>query len=181
MSRSILRDDAEAEDVMQDAYVRAYQPLAQFAGRAKFSTWLTRIAVREALARAQRRSRFEALESFAEHNGDHVILASHAANPEQEAAAGQTHSILEDAVLALPESYRTVLMMRDIEELNTAETADALDLTEENVKVRLHRARALLRRELYARAGTDSRSAFAFMGDRCDRVGKTVFERLAQV
>jgi RNA polymerase sigma-70 factor (ECF subfamily) len=166
---------------MQDAYVRAYQHLAQFAGRAKFSTWLTRIAVREALARAQRRSRFEALESFAEHNGDHVILASHAANPEQEAAAGQTHSILEDAVLALPESYRTVLMMRDIEELNTAETADALDLTEENVKVRLHRARALLRRELYARAGTDSRSAFAFMGDRCDRVGKTVFERLAQV
>jgi RNA polymerase sigma-70 factor, ECF subfamily len=81
----------------------------------------------------------------------------------------QTHSMLEDAVLALPESYRIVLMMRDIEELNTAETADALDLTEENVKVRLYRARALLRRELYARAGTDSRSAFAFMGDRCDR------------
>jgi Sigma-70 region 2 len=87
VSRSILRDDAEAEDVMQDAYVRADQPLAQFAGRAKFSTWLTRIAVREALARAQRRSRFEALESFAEHNEDHMILASHAANPEQEAAS----------------------------------------------------------------------------------------------
>jgi len=104
ISRSIRRDDAEAEDVMQDAYVRAYKHLDQFAGRAKFSTWLTRIAVHEALARAQRRSRFEALEPFAEHNGDHMILASYAPNPEQEAAASQTNSMLEIAVLALPES-----------------------------------------------------------------------------
>src|SRR5690348_10597498 len=78
VSRSILRDDAEAEDVMQDAYVRAYQHLAQFASRAKFSTWLTRIAVHEALARAQRRCRFESLEPSTEHNGDHMILASKA-------------------------------------------------------------------------------------------------------
>ncbi|HET7440190.1 MAG TPA: sigma factor-like helix-turn-helix DNA-binding protein, partial [Terriglobales bacterium] len=86
---------------------------------------------------------------------------------------------LETAILALPEAYRTVLMMRDIEELSTAETAAALELSEDNVKVRLHRARALLRRELYARAGTNRASAFGFMGVRCDRMVKNVFERLS--
>lgn len=179
VARSILRDDAEAEDVMQDAYVRAYQHLKQFAGRAKFSTWLTRIAVHEALARAQRRHRFEALEGYAESQGETMIFASGAPNPEQEVTAGQTTSMLEAAILTLPHSYRTVLMMRDIEELSTAETAEALELTEENVKVRLHRARALLRRELYARAGTYRASAFGFMGERCDRVVRKVFERLS--
>ena len=179
VSYSILRDDAEAEDVMQDAYVRAFQHLKQFAGRAKFSTWLTRIAVHEALARAERRRRYEALDGYAESQGETMIFASGGPNPEQEVSAAQTNSMLEAAILALPGNYRTVLMMRDIEVLSTSETAEALELTEENVKVRLHRARALLRRELFARAGTNRASAFGFMGERCDRVVSKVFERLS--
>jgi RNA polymerase sigma-70 factor (ECF subfamily) len=179
VARAILRDDAEAEDVMQDAYVRAFQHLNQFAGRSKFSTWLTRIAVHEALARVHRRNRYDALEDYAEAQGETMIFASGAPSPEQQVGAAQTNAILEEAILTLPENYRTVLMMRDIEELSTAETADALELTEENVKVRLHRARALLRRELFARAGSTRASAFGFMGERCDRVVKRVFERLA--
>lgn len=179
VARAILRDDAEAEDVMQDAYVRAYHHLNQFSGRAKFSTWLIRIAVHEALARVRRRKRYDALEDYAESQGETMIFSSGAPNPAQEVSAAQTRAMLEAAILALPDTYRTVLMMRDIEELSTAETADALELSEENVKVRLHRARALLRRELYARAGTNRASAFGFMGERCDRVVKKVFERLS--
>jgi RNA polymerase sigma-70 factor (ECF subfamily) len=176
-ARAILRDDAEAEDVMQDAYVRAYQHLRQFAGRARFSTWLTRIAVHEALARLRRRARFEPLESSNGH-GENMNLESYTPTPEQQAASAQVNSMLEAAILTLPETYRTILMLRDIEELNTAETAECLDITEENVKVRLHRARALLRKELYARAGSQSSSAFTFMGVRCDRVVHAVMERL---
>src|SRR5438309_6467885 len=181
VARAILREDAEAEDVMQDAYVRAYQHLGQFAGRAKFSTWLTRIAVHEALARAHRGKRYDALEGLSAVQGEAMKFASAAPSPEQEVATAQSHAILEEAILSLPESYRTVLMMRDIEELTTAEAAESLDITEQNVKVRLHRARALLRRELYTRAGVSSADAFAFMGVRCDRVVKNVFARRAMI
>jgi len=181
VARSILRQDDEAEDVMQDAYVRAYQHLGQFAGRAKFSTWLTRIAVHEALARAHRGKRYDALEGLSAVQGEAMKFASAAPSPEQEVATAQSHAILEEAILSLPESYRTVLMMRDIEELTTAEAAESLDITEQNVKVRLHRARALLRRELYTRAGVSGADAFAFMGVRCDRVVKNVFARLAMI
>jgi len=181
VARAILREDAEAEDVMQDAYVRAYQHLDQFAGRAKFSTWLTRIAVHEALARANRRRRYEALDASPNSQGENMMFPSNVPSPEQEAAAAQTNGMLEAAILSLPETYRTVLMLRDMEELSTAETAEALELTEQNVKVRLHRARALLRRELYARAGTSRPTAFSFMAPRCDRVVRNVFERLTSL
>src|SRR5712691_4605607 len=113
--------------------------------------------------------------------GETMKFASAAPSPEQEVATAQSHAILEEAILSLPDSYRTVLMMRDIEELTTAEAAESLDITEQNVKVRLHRARALLRRELYARAGASHADAFAFMGVRCDRVVKNVFARLAMI
>ena len=179
-ARAILRDDAEAEDVMQDAYVRAYQHLDQFAGRAKFSTWLTRIAVHEALARVRRRSRFDAIESMIESTGETMTFASHAPSPEQEAVRAQSSALLEAAILDLPAGYREVLVMRDIEELNTTETAECLGLSEENVKVRLHRARALLRRDLYAKAGSSRESAFSFMGARCDRVVREVLARIGK-
>lgn len=181
VARTILREDGEAEDVMQDAYVRAFQHLAQFEARAKFSTWLTRIAVNEALARLRRRSRYESIEP-AEPNGDLMqLLASSAASPEQQASSAETVALLESAILALPETYRTVLVMRDVEDMTTAETADALQISEENVKIRLHRARALLRKELYARAGASSAAAFQFHAVRCDRVVANVFARLAQL
>jgi len=177
-ARAILRDDAEAEDVLQDTYVRAYQHLAQFAGRAKFSTWLTRIAVHEALARVARRRRVEQIDAQDQGMGA-LMLKSNVPDPESQVARSEVARLLEEAILALPKSYRTVLMLRDVEEMSTAEAADALEMTEENVKVRLHRARALLRKELYARAGATASAAFQFMSTRCDRVVKQVFERIA--
>jgi RNA polymerase sigma-70 factor (ECF subfamily) len=99
-------------------------------------------------------------------------------DPEQRAAITELGRLLEQAVLDLPEQYRAVVMLRDIEELTTAETAEALELTEENVKVRLHRARAMMRDRLFARVGTGVKTAFPFMGERCDRVVLGVFARL---
>jgi RNA polymerase sigma-70 factor (ECF subfamily) len=176
---AILRDDAEAEDVMQDAYVRAFQHLPQFEGRAQFSTWLTRIAVNEALARRRRRSHSEPLDEL-QQMGDHMgLVASKAPGPEARAASDEVRELLETAILSLPEKYRAVLVLRDVEEMDTAETAAALGLSEDNVKIRLHRGRALLRRELYTRTGASSIKAFQFEAPRCDRVVRNVFARLA--
>jgi len=180
VARGILRNDAEAEDVMQDAYVRAYQHLGQFAGRSKFSTWLTRIAVHEALARLHKQSRFADLEPASESSGDGMEnLAANLRTPEQNAGGAELRVLLEEAIGALPESYRAVLMLRDVEEMTTQEAAEALELTEENVKVRLHRARGMMRRELYERVGASSTTAFQFEAPRCDRVVAAVFGRLA--
>lgn len=177
VARAILRNDAEAEDVMQDAYVRAYEHLAQFAGRSRFAAWLTKIAVHEALGRLRKHEHLEELEAMSPKEAENVLV-SVGNSPEQQASNSEMGHLLEKAVLSLPESYRTVLMMRDIDEMSTAETADALDLTEENVKVRLHRARALLRKGLYVRAGENRARAFSFRGARCDRVVRNVFQRI---
>src|SRR6202521_3772161 len=178
-ARAILRNDGEAEDVMQDAYVRAYEHLDQFAGRAKFSTWLTRIAVHEALARQHRRSRYHQLDSLSEREGDPMDrFASLALNPEQQASNSEIRSLLEEAVEKLPDAYRTIFILRDLEDMSTTDAADVLEITEDNVKVRLHRARALLRKSLYARAGMERKEAFTFHAVRCDRVVNNVFERI---
>ncbi len=180
VARAILRDDHEAEDVMQDAYVRAYQHLRQFQGRARFSTWLIRIAVHEALARARRRERF--VEPSPDSNEDPMNqLPASLPSPEQAASNSELARLLEQAIDALPAPYRSVFMLRDVEELSTEEAAGCLEITEENVKTRLHRARAMLRRELYARAGAGSASAFQFMAERCDRVVRRVFDRIADL
>jgi RNA polymerase sigma-70 factor, ECF subfamily len=182
VARAILRNDGEAEDVMQDAYVRAYEHLDQFAGRAKFSTWLTRIAVHEALARQHRRNRYQDLEPMSEQEGDPMDrFASLALNPEQQAANSELRRLLEEAVEKLPDAYRAIFILRDVEDMSTTDAADALEITEENVKVRLHRARALLRKSLYARAGMERKEAFDFHAVRCDRVVKNVFERIQQL
>jgi RNA polymerase sigma-70 factor (ECF subfamily) len=176
VARAILRDDAEAEDVMQDAYVRAYEHLHQFEGRAPFSAWLTRIAVHEALGRVRVRNRSQNLEDT-DQNGE-LNMVEPSPDPEQIASRMEVGRLLEEALLSLPEQYRTVVILRDVEELSTSETADALDITEENVKVRLHRGRTIVRGWLFARVGTNARSAFPFMGVRCDRVVNGVFARL---
>jgi RNA polymerase sigma-70 factor (ECF subfamily) len=181
VARAILRNDSEAEDVMQDAYVRAFEHLNQFAGRAKFSTWLTRIAVHEALARQRRGNRYQELETTSSREGDPMDrFASLAPNPEQQASNSQVRRLLEEAVERLPDAYRTIFVLRDVEEMTTADAADILEITEDNVKVRLHRARALLRKSLYARAGMERKEAFNFHALRCDRVVHSVFERIQQ-
>jgi RNA polymerase sigma-70 factor, ECF subfamily len=181
VARAILRDDAEAEDVMQDAYVRAYQNLHQFAGRAAFATWLTRIAVNEALGRVRFRNKTEQFGGQHE-NGDFDMdagLTETRPDPELATFAGELGQLIEAALLELPEQYRTVVMLRDVEELDTSETAAALDLTEENVKVRLHRGRMMVRNSLMDRIGMSCKNAFPFMGERCDRVVATVFASIA--
>jgi RNA polymerase sigma-70 factor (ECF subfamily) len=180
VARAILRDPEEAEDVMQDAYVRAYQHLDQFAGRAAFATWLTRIAVHEALARLRARTRNPQLED-PEEGGESMDMAETSPDPEQNASRAELGQLLENAVLRLPEQYRAVVMLRDIEEMTTAEAASALDLTEQNVKVRLHRGRTMLRELLFDRVGKSGKEAFSFMGARCDRMVSGVFARLAEL
>ena len=179
VARSILKNDGEAEDVMQDAYVRAFQHLGQFAGRAKFSTWLTRIAVHEALARVHKARRFEDWDDMNENQQNEIGATPLRSNPESETAAVEMSKILEQAIESLPEVYRAVVMMRDVEDMTTAETAECLSLSEENVKIRLHRAHGMLRKELYANARISAADAFPFHAPRCDRVVANVFARLA--
>ena len=177
--RSILRDDSECEDLMQETYVRAFEHLAQFEGRAKFSTWLTRIAVNESIKRSIVRGRLDPLEN--DFDGDHpaMLVTDHRTpNPESNAARGELAALLENAILALPPAYRTVLILRDLEEMSTSETSEALALTDSNVKVRLHRAHELLRTELMSRAGASGPQAFTFPAIRCNRVVEAVFRRL---
>ena len=181
VTRAILRDDAEAEDVVQDAYVRAYQHLDQFAGSAAFSTWLTRIAVHEALRRLHLRDRSQQLEDTEHDEEGSMSVVETSLDPEQRASLAELGQLLEEAVLDLPDQYRTVIMLRDVEELSTAETAVALDLTEQNVKVRLHRGRAMMRKGLFARVGARGKHAFPFMGARCDCVVLGVFARLREL
>jgi RNA polymerase sigma-70 factor, ECF subfamily len=154
VARTILRDDTEAEDVMQHAYVEGYLHLGQFAGRAAFSTWLTQIAVYEALARVRRRDRERPADPLADADEDTMsTVKSSRPDPEQQALQGEARVLLESAIEALPTAYRSVFVLRDVEGMSTAETAECLDLSEEAVKTRLHRARALLRDELFERAG----------------------------
>jgi len=180
-ARAILGDDAEAEQVMQEAYVLAYTHLAQFAEKAKFSTWLTKIAVYEALARLRRRSRFVDFDTFAESEKGKRMLSSAERTPEQKTLDSELKNLLERAVEELPEHYRSVLVMRDVEGLDTAETAECLSISEETVKTRLHRARALMRKQLYVRAGVTRHELFSFQKTRCDRVVSEVLKRIYEL
>ena len=174
-ARAILRDESEVEDAMQQAYINAYTHLHQFEDRSRFSTWLTRIAVNEALARRQK------LRSTASAGGDDVeeTVVSRQPTPEHLAYAGELQRVLEGAVDGLPDAYRAVFMLRDIEGLSTNETSEALDLGEEAVKTRLHRARAMVRRSVAAQLGEAAPGAFQFLAPRCDRVVAFVLERLS--
>jgi RNA polymerase sigma-70 factor (ECF subfamily) len=169
-TRAILRNDAEAEDVMQQAYLNAYAHLGQFAGRASFATWLTRIAVHEASARVRRRRSAEG-ESMRDRSEDAAAsLADGGPDPEAQLLAGEVRGLLEAAIDALPERYRLTFVLREVEGLGTAETAESLGISEEVVKTRLSRARAMLRSELCRRAGDEIAAAFSFHLSRCDRV-----------
>ena len=179
-ARAILGDDAEAEQVMQEAYFLAYTHLAQFAEKAKFSTWLTKIAVNEALGRLRRRARFVDFDSLTESEKGDRMLISAERTPEQKVLNSELKSLLEESVERLPEHYRSVLVMRDVEGLDTAETSECLGISEEAVKTRLHRARSLMRQQLYARAGVTRPELFSFQKPRCDRMVAAVFEKIKE-
>ena len=174
-ARAILRDESEAEDVMQQAYVNAYTHLRQFDGRAQFATWLTRIAVHEALARARRRGRSQPLDdSFVET----FMPIQPSPDPERQAFARELGALIESAVDRLADGYREVFMLRQVEGLNTSETAQVLNVSEDVVKTRLVRARAALQRDLLDQAGTATSTAFTFGLIRCDRVVASVMARI---
>ncbi len=152
--RMILRNDAEAEDVVQEAHLRAVTCLHQFAGRSSFSTWLMQIALNEASTRRRRRLQFEPLQAAAR-PGEKTseALLSAIRDPEQQALDGEYRKALERALKMLPEPYRGVFRLRAIEEVSTSEAARRLHLSKQSVKTRLHRARALLQQDFYARVG----------------------------
>jgi RNA polymerase sigma-70 factor, ECF subfamily len=177
-ARSITRDDREAEDVIQQAYVNAYANLRQFDGRARFGTWLTRIAIHEALARVRRRGRYE---PFDDEMSNVEPLLSHDSrqSPERQAFSGELRELIEWAIDGLPDGAREVFVLREIEGLNTSETAETLEVSEDVVKTRLSRARAALRRVLLEYAGAAAPDAFRFYRPRCDRVVDEVMRRIA--
>ena len=176
VARAILKNDMEAEDVMQQAYIHAFTRLDQFAGRARLSTWLTRIVIHEALGRL-RKDRTKIWSEFDETTMAQPDTAR--PTPEHQAYAAELRVLLESSIDALPEGYRLVFVCRDVEGLTTAETADALELGEEAIKTRLHRAREMLRRELLTRAGAATSEAFSFYRPRCDALVRRVLDALA--
>jgi RNA polymerase sigma-70 factor (ECF subfamily) len=182
VARAVVKDEIEAEDVMQQAYINAFRHLDQFEERAQFSTWLTRIALHEALARRRRRQAdlSASMTDGDEHGEQMDALIAPQPDPERQAYAAELAHVLEHAVDALPEAYRTVFTLRDVEGLSTSETAAGLALGEEAVKTRLHRARAMLRRTLSERFGAVSAQAFQFHASRCDRVVSAVLAKILQ-
>lgn len=174
-ARAVLRTDDEVEDVLQQAWLNAYKHLGQFAGDAQFSTWLTKIVLNEALARRRKRG------SVFAQGEDEVMLSlvdTTARDPEQQASSAELRGVIEEEVTSLPDTYRVVFVMRDVEGLNTSETAACLDISEDLVKTRLHRARTMLRDRLYRRAGITAESIFTFGNARCDRVVAAVMARI---
>ncbi|MCB8819298.1 RNA polymerase sigma factor [Microvirga rosea] len=184
VARSVLRDDSEAEDVVQEAYARAFAHLDQFRGEARLSTWLTRITLNEALGRLrQRRPSVDlaAIDSISDQGETRVIFLSSSrqdGDPEAAAARAEVRRLLERAVDQLPDPFRMVFVLRDIEELSIEETASHLGLRPETVKTRLHRARRLLRQSLDKTLSSTLADVFPFGGARCARITETVLERL---
>jgi RNA polymerase sigma-70 factor (ECF subfamily) len=175
-ARAILRDDSEAEDVMQDAYVKAYAHLGQFDRRAQFSTWLTKIAVHEALARIRHQRRYEPLDVI---SMEIRMPSTPPPDPERQAFGRELGRLIESAVDQLGDGYREVFMLRQVEGLSTAETADILGVSEDVVKTRFSRARHALQKELLDRTGSATKDAFTFGQARCDRVVHAVMTRIA--
>lgn len=183
VARGVVRDDAEAEDVLQEAYVRAFTAIGGFRGEAGIMTWLTRIVLNEARGRLRRRRPMVALDQLeaAQMDGSRVIPFPNAfgtASPEVDAARAQIRALIEHAVDDLPEAFRIVFIMREIEECSVDETAATLQIKPETVKTRLHRARRLLRQALDARLASTMVEAFPFMGMRCERITEAVLARL---
>src|SRR4051794_9121835 len=182
-ARAILRDDAEAEDALQEAYLQAYRSLASFRAEAKLSTWLARIVANEALMRRRKQTRradILPMQSADSAEVEQVMETDSDNAPDMRAARGEMRRLLEAQIDALPETYRTVFMLRAVEELSAEETATVLDLPPATVRTRLFRARSLLREALAQKIDVACEDAFSFAGERCDRVVASVLVRLNQ-
>jgi len=183
IARSILRDDFEAEDALQEAYIRAFTRLDLFRGESQLGTWLARIVMNEALGRLRRRKPTVAFETgtHAQETSAEIIrfpLAHPALDPETTMAQREIRALLERAIDALPEAFRTVLVMRLIEGMSIEETAELLGIKPETVKTRLHRARREVKEEMEKQLGPALVDAFPFAGRRCERLTEAVLARL---
>jgi len=182
IARSIVRDDGEAEDVLQEAYARAFTSLATFRGEARLGTWLARIVMNEALGRLRGRRPTVALDAAIAVAPEAEIIPFPNANPqidpETAVAQRELRALLERAIDELPDSFRTVLIARLIEGMSVEETAELLGIVPETVKTRLHRARRLLRDAMEKHIGPAMGDAFPFAGRRCERVAERVIARL---
>lgn len=181
VTRSILRDDDDAQDAMQEAYVRAFTNLGDYRTPGNFGAWLTRIAVNEALMKKRRDKRFAPRDAAPPHDEDDTPAEQPATGvgTEDLAANGELRRLIEAAVDRLPESFRTVFVLRAIEQLSVEETAACLDIPAPTVKTRFHRARGLLQQALGRYLETAGPTAFDFAGPRCDRMVEIVLARLA--
>jgi RNA polymerase sigma-70 factor (ECF subfamily) len=184
VARAILRDDAEAEDAMQEAYLQAYRSVAGFRGEAKLSTWLVRLVANEALARRRKHERRSNIVPIAGSSEDFDIASDPSmtsyAGPDGQAERQEIRRVLEQKIDQLPDGYRAVFVLRALEELSVEETATALGLHEATVRSRFFRARSQLREALSREIDLAFDDAFAFAGDRCDRIVARVLAKLNQ-
>jgi RNA polymerase sigma-70 factor, ECF subfamily len=180
IARSVLLDDYEAEDVVQETFIKAFKGLENFRGEARLSTWLTRIALNEALARKRRRRNTVELEALQHRTNalEPSPMIAPAQDPELSTAQQQIRKLLERAIDGLPDSLRTVFVMRDVEELSTAEAARLLGLGEPTVKTRLHRARRMLREVLGDQIAASLNDVFPFERQRCDLLVERVLNQV---
>lgn len=179
-ARAILRDDAEAEEAVQEAYLRAYGAMGGFRDEAKLSTWLVRIVVNEALGRARKRRRGAEVIPLGGETEEELMAQDAPEQPERGAMRAETRRLLERRIDALPEAFRAVFVLRALEEMSVEETAAALDIPDATVRTRFFRARGLLREALAREIDSAFDEAFSFAGERCDRIVAGVFARFNQ-
>jgi RNA polymerase sigma-70 factor (ECF subfamily) len=186
VARSILKDDAEAEDALQEAYVTSYSAMSRFRSESTLSTWLTRIVINESLGRLRRQKRERVVIPFSSEGHEEEPMneaapVDHAkASPEAAAWRAEIRNLLERKIDELPMAYRTVFTMRELEEMTVDETAQCLEIPAATVRSRLFRARGLLRESLAREIDVATADAFAFAGARCDRIVAGVLSRVSR-
>jgi RNA polymerase sigma-70 factor, ECF subfamily len=186
IERGVLRNDDDAEDVVQEAYLRAYQNLPEYRGKGPLSAWLAKITMNEALGRLRGNDAARVMVSFdepeeAEEANFMAQMVSSLPDPEQSASRAEVRRLLESAIDALPDAYRMVFILFGVEEMSVAETATCLDVEPATVKTRYHRARKLLQQHLASLVDSGAGDVYSFDGLRCDRIVKGVLQRLGSL
>jgi RNA polymerase sigma-70 factor (ECF subfamily) len=182
IARAILKDDAEAEDAVQDAYLEAFRHIGEFRGQSQVATWLTRIAINQALMRLRRHKRDRVVVPFSSDatggTGQREVVDRKAESPAAATLRAEIRNVVESHIDQLPPAFRAVFIMRDVEEMTVQETAECLGIPPATVRTRLFRARALLRAALARDVDTATLEVFGFAGERCDRIIARVFAAL---
>jgi RNA polymerase sigma-70 factor (ECF subfamily) len=179
VARAILNDDSQAEEALQEAYLAAYTQMSTFRGDSTLGTWLTRITINESLQRLRKERKHDVVVPFAPTDDqEHAMIADPGASPENSAMRSELRALLERKIDELPLAFRTVFIMREVEEMTVEETAQCLAIPEATVRTRLFRARALLRESLARDMDTATPDVFAFGGERCDRIVANVLKHL---